>query len=321
LNEVTMRLPAFEEKREELHISLSDSLSLIRAQEAWLRGYTGRGVRIAILDTGVCSTHPMLVGKVIRKIQIAPGNLEDGHGHGTHVASIAISVAPDAKIINVKVLDDTGSGTFDSVMRGIEAAKNAGADIISMSLGAYYDCLEDNPLCILIDKINHDYRIIFVCASGNGGPHNPAIPALARGAISVGAIDKNYVLADFSSGGPACGKVYPDCVAPGVGIIAAYPPDTLKSMSGTSMACPHVSGFMAILKQRLGRGLLKLEAEQILEQSCKRLNKTKNNYTGWGCIDCVKALDVIIEPVRLATPWPMLVLMGAGLLMQKVKEW
>lgn len=315
-----MRLPAFEEKREELHIALTDSLAIIRAQEAWLRGYTGRGVRIAILDTGVYSTHQMLAGRVVQKIQIASGNLEDGHGHGTHVASIAASVAPDAKIINVKVLDDTGSGTFDSVMRGIEAAKDAGADIISMSLGAYYDCMEDNPICELIDKINSDYRIIVVCAAGNGGPHNPVIPALARGALAVGATDKEDVLADFSSGGPACGRTYPDCAAPGVGIYAAYPPDLLKAMSGTSMSTPHVAGMMAILKERLGQGLLKLEAEQILEQSCKKYNTTKDNSYGWGRIDCANALDVIIPPPRVASAMPLAVLMGVGWLMQRAKS-
>lgn len=316
--------PAFFEERSELATFLEDSLKLVRAPEAWAKGYTGEGIKIAILDTGICSTHPMLIGKVVAKFQTIDGNIEDGYGHGTHCASIAASVAPGAKLINGKVLDDYGGGTFDSVMQGIEKAADLGADIVSMSLGAYYDCMQDHPMCVLIDSLNKTRRIVVVCAAGNGGPgSNPALPALAKQAIAVGATDKADAVANFSSRGPACNETYPDCAATGVGIIAAYPPDEKRAMSGTSMACPHVSGLMALLRQKAERGFLKEEADSIFQKSCKKLDTTKNNNSGWGRIDCVVALDAIEEvvpPVKASMPAALSAVMLGSMALGMIKE-
>lgn len=300
--EKTLSIPAFEEPRKEVAIQLEDSTRIIKSIEANARGWTGKGVRIAMLDTGIRSTHPMLSGKVVAKFQTIGGDIEDDAGHGTHVASIAVGVAPDAKLINGKVLDYEGYGDLSTIMEGIERAVDFGANVISLSLGRGYDCGGSCPMCSMISSFAESRKIMFSIAAGNCGPSTcPCCPAVSKKSISVGATDKYDIVADFSSRGPSSKGTYPDACSPGVGIIAAYPPDTTKSMSGTSMATPHMAGLMALLRQKIARGLSKEELEIIL-QSCKRLDTIKNNNSGWGRIDCVAALGLIQEPTPPPSP-------------------
>lgn len=295
-----------------------ESASIIRALDAQALGYTGKGVKVAVVDTGVQSDHPAIVGHVIKKIKLASGNIEDGCGHGTHVASILLSVAPEVEIINVKVLDDEGGGNLDDVMKGIEIAVSEGASVISMSLGLYIGCYENHPICLLINQLNRDKKIMFAIAAGNGGPYtNPATPALAKQAVAVAATDQYDNVADFSSRGPACGRIFPDCAAPGVGINAAFPVNDWKSLSGTSMATPSVAGMLAILRQKFGRGLLKEEIEAILQSSSMALESGKNDDSGWGRIDVMNALEIaptisVPQPSNLL-PLLFIGLVGAGI--------
>lgn len=289
-------LPFREAKTE---MDLTESNLIIRADEAHSKGYDGSGITVAILDTGVNSRHPMLRGRVIKKIQIAEGDIEDGNGHGTHVAGIVSSVAPGCNIINVKVLDDSGTGDFSNVMMGIEEAIDAGADIINMSLGGYFGCYE-GPICNLISGYVGSQNILFAIAAGNNGPgNNPSYPSLCTDAISVGATDSNDYVVDFSSQGPACSRVFPDVSAPGVGIESAWLGDSIKSLSGTSMATPQVSGLLAMLTQSKGRRLSMKEIREIMQRSCKDLySEGKDNISGWGRIDVIDALNIQtdIEP-------------------------
>ncbi|MFJ9703876.1 S8 family peptidase [Streptomyces sp. NPDC101234] len=253
--------------------SLDKSVPQIGAPKAWAAGYNGKGVKIAVLDTGVDTTHPDLKDQVIAsKNFTSAADAMDHFGHGTHVASIAAGtgakshgkytgVAPGAKILNGKVLDDTGSGDDSGILAGMEWAAAEGASVVNLSLGGT-DTPEIDPLEAEVDKLSKEKGILFAIAAGNEGPESIGSPGSAESALTVGAVDGNDKLADFSSTGPAAdGSIKPDVTAPGVDITAAAakgsvidqevgenPPGYL-TISGTSMATPHVAGAAAILKQ------------------------------------------------------------------------
>ncbi|MFE7620258.1 S8 family serine peptidase [Streptomyces sp. NPDC057496] len=251
-------------------VSLDRSTAQIGAPEAWKDGYDGKGATVAVLDTGVDATHPDLAGKLgeVRNFTEDP-TAKDGHGHGTHVAStIAGSgaasdgsrkgVAPGARLMIGKVLDDTGSGPYSAILGGMEWAARSGADVVSMSLGGGPTDGTD-ILSVALDHLSEDTGALFVVAAGNSGAdYTVGSPGAASSALTVGAVDRDDKLAPFSSRGPRVGDngAKPDLTAPGVGIVAARaagtsmgsPVDaTYTAASGTSMATPHVAGAAAIL--------------------------------------------------------------------------
>ncbi|MEU0964671.1 S8 family serine peptidase [Streptomyces sp. NPDC005917] len=253
--------------------SLDKSVPQIGAPKAWAAGYNGKGVKIAVLDTGVDATHPDLKDQVIEsKNFTTAADATDHFGHGTHVASIAAGtgakshgkytgVAPGAKILNGKVLDDNGSGDDSGILAGMEWAAAQGADVVNLSLGGY-DTPEIDPLEAEVNKLSNEKGMLFAIAAGNGGPESIGSPGSADAALTVGAVDGNDKLADFSSTGPSAGgALKPDVTAPGVDITAAAAkgsvidqevgenPAGYLTISGTSMATPHVAGAAAILKQ------------------------------------------------------------------------
>ncbi|MFG2608324.1 S8 family serine peptidase [Streptomyces sp. NPDC048514] len=254
--------------------SLDKSVPQIGAPTAWKAGYTGKGVKVAVLDTGVDTGHPDLAGQVVGSRNFtAAADATDHFGHGTHVASIVAGtgarsggkykgVAPDAEILNGKVLDDTGSGDDSGILAGMEWAATQGASVVNLSLGGY-DTPETDPLEAEVDKLSAEKGILFAIAAGNDGPQSIGSPGSADAALTVGAVDKKDKLADFSSTGPRVGDgaVKPDVTAPGVDITAAAAkgsvidqevgekPEGYLTISGTSMATPHVAGAAAILKQ------------------------------------------------------------------------
>ncbi len=254
--------------------SLDKSVPQIGAPTAWKAGYTGKGVKVAVLDTGVDTSHPDLKNQVVESKNFTPAaDAKDRFGHGTHVASIVAGtgaksggkykgVAPDAKILNGKVLDDSGSGSDSGILAGMEWAASQGASVINLSLGGY-DTPEIDPLEAEVNKLSAEKGILFAIAAGNEGPQSIGSPGSADAALTVGAVDKQDKLADFSSTGPRTGDgaIKPDVTAPGVDITAAAAkgsvidrevgekPEGYLTISGTSMATPHVAGAAAILKQ------------------------------------------------------------------------
>ncbi|MYS94064.1 MULTISPECIES: S8 family peptidase [Streptomyces] len=257
--------------------SLDKSVPQIGAPKAWAAGYDGKGVKIAVLDTGVDATHPDLKGQVIgaKNFTTSP-DTSDKVGHGTHVASIAAGtgaksggkykgVAPGAKILNGKVLDDGGFGSDSEVLAGIEWAAAEGVDVVNMSLGGG-DTPAIDPLEAAVNKLSEEKGILFAIAAGNEGDFGEQTigsPGSAAAALTVGAVDDKDVLADFSSRGPGLdGALKPDVTAPGVDITAASAPGNqiaaevgekpagYMTISGTSMATPHVAGAAALLKQQ-----------------------------------------------------------------------
>ncbi|QWF84879.1 S8 family serine peptidase [Amycolatopsis sp. CA-230715] len=250
--------------------NLDRSVPQIGAPEVWRSGFTGKDVRIAVLDTGVDAGHPDLAGKVVAAKDFSGGqDPTDRHGHGTHVAStIAGSgaasggrykgVAPDAGLLVGKVLGDDGSGGYAEIISGMEWAADQGAKVINLSLGGD-DAPGVDPLEEAVNRISKDKGVLFVIAAGNEGEKGAGTvgsPGSADSALTVGAVDRADALAPFSSKGPRVGDnaVKPEITAPGVGIVAAKaggaPGDPYQAMSGTSMATPHVAGAAALLAQQ-----------------------------------------------------------------------
>ncbi|MBP2323412.1 subtilisin family serine protease [Kibdelosporangium banguiense] len=253
--------------------SLDKSVPQIGAPEAWQAGLDGKGVTVAVLDTGIDAQHPDLAGKIAdsRNFTTDPDS-GDGYGHGTHVASIIAGsgaasggryrgVAAGVRLLNGKVLDSTGSGELSQLMAGMEWAANAGARVINMSLGGGPSA-GDDLISELVDKLTAETGALFVAAAGNsGGIAAVETPAAASSALAVGAVDKSDHLAGFSARGPRLGDamVKPEIVAPGVNIVAARAAGTnlgpvvgekYTQLSGTSMATPHVAGAAALLAQK-----------------------------------------------------------------------
>ncbi|MFI7111531.1 S8 family peptidase [Nonomuraea sp. NPDC050227] len=247
--------------------TLDHSVPQVGAPEAWQAGFDGKGVKVAVLDTGVDATHPDLAGRVKQsKVFTGEPSVQDGNGHGTHVAATIAGgdgrkgVAPGAELMVGKVLGDDGSGTLSGVIEGMEWAAAEGASVISMSLGGSPTDGTD-PLSEAVNTLTERTGALFVVAAGNdGAAYSIGTPGAATSALTVGAVDGKDALAEFSSRGPRLDDApKPDLTAPGVAIVAARAAGTsmgepvderYTAASGTSMATPHVAGAAAIVKQR-----------------------------------------------------------------------
>ncbi|MFD7447036.1 S8 family serine peptidase [Streptomyces sp. NPDC059909] len=254
--------------------SLDRSVAMTGAPDAWRKGLDGKGVKVAVLDTGYDPAHPDLRNKVTAEKNFTwDESVTDLNGHGTHVASTVAGsgaashgrykgVAPGADLLIGKVLDGGGTGSFSGILEGMEWAAAQGADIVSMSLGSSLPSDGSDPLSQAVETLSRDGGPLFVVAAGNEGrPRSIGSPAAAPSALTVGSITKEGAMSSFSSRGPAVadGGVKPEITAPGSAITAARAAGTLDgaaasefyaTISGTSMATPHVSGAAAILKQQ-----------------------------------------------------------------------
>ena len=314
------------------HAFLDVSVPHVRAPEVWRDfGYRGAGTTIAIIDTGVDYTHPDLGGclgagcKVVGGYDFvnADADPRDDHGHGTHVAATAAGigatpgVAPDAHILAYKVLDAGGSGSFSNVIAGIERAADPNGDgnpsdhatVISMSLGGGGD--ENDPVSTAVDNATA-VGVLSVIAAGNSGAYfTIGSPGTARTALTVGATDDADANAFFSSRGPTSVDflLKPEITAPGVNICAATIPgafpghecrDTIHaSISGTSMATPHVSGAAALVRG-LFPALGPAEVKAMLEEGAVPVGLDLTTG-GAGRLDVRAAVDVrtVLSPAPL----------------------
>ena len=262
---------------------LSDSGSMVGAHGAHAGGYTGKGVYIAVIDTGVDVKHPFLAGRPIfeacfarrcpngKQKMLGEGAARPIGSHGTHVAGIALGsgagmtgVAPEARLIAINVFDVFDDGKGNKRMGALDSSILAALDwlirlawtqpvsiaAINMSLGGSpyraTPCRQD--LYDIAVNLLAQRNVLIVAASGNNGKqHSIGAPACVNGIVSVGAIDKKSKVADFSNSAPIL-----DIVAPGVKINSAVVVRGGKSfaaLSGTSMATPHVAGAFAVLRQ------------------------------------------------------------------------
>jgi subtilisin family serine protease len=223
----------------------------IRAPQGWDISTGSSAVTIAIVDTGVDLGHPDLAAKIVPGFDFVNGDPvpQDDNGHGTHVAGIAAAITNNgagvagvswgARIMPVKVLDASGSGTFANVAAGIVWAADHGAQVINLSLGA------DSASSVLEDAVNYAYSkgVILVAAAGNFGGEFVLYPARYPHVIAVAATDNTNDHAYFSNFGPEI-----DVSAPGVSIYSTELGGVYGYHSGTSMSTPYVSGLAAILR-------------------------------------------------------------------------
>lgn len=267
--------------------------------------YTGNGVIVAVLDSGVSKTHPLLQGKIIEHIDVTGDGSGDVFGHGTAVSSLIAAMAPDVKILDIKVLKDNGNGDFSTLMRGCEIAMEKGAHILNMSMAGGQDCLQDGTVARFLNTVANSGRIL-IAAAGNEGPEiSPRLPAQAKNVVAVGAVQSDKDVAIFSSRGPVCDTItYPDCSAPGVDVQIATLNGGTDFGSGTSFACPIVSGIIACVVQKINGTLLRDQLELLLKKGCFLIGETKDNDTGWGRIDAYNAIN-IFNPGEVVTPAPI----------------
>ena len=234
-------------------------VDMIKAKSIWSESKKGEGIKIAVIDSGCDINHDSIKDNIIGVRNFTDEDRKnqniviDRVGHGTHVIgtiaakgqnNTVVGVAPGVGIYVLKAIDRTGSGKLSWVVNAINYAVKLKVDIISMSLGMSQS--NDKLERAIKEAINKD--ILVVCAAGNDGDGNSesfeySYPAAYPDVISVGAVDKNGVPASFSNSNLAI-----DLLAPGVNILSTFPNNQFAILSGTSMAAPHVSGSLALLK-------------------------------------------------------------------------
>jgi thermitase len=210
----------------------------------------GANVTVAIIDSGIDLEHPDLVSSIVPGKNFVETDMPpfDSGEHGTHTAGIlaandnnfgVVGVAPDCKIMPIKILNSYGQGKMEHVAAGIRFAADNGADIINMSIGCR------NPVPEVLDAINYANSKNVVCfvAAGNAGSTSQLLyPAAYTECISIGAVDEQSMRASFSCTGPNL-----DFVAPGVRIFSTVPKSSYAYLSGTSMACPFAVGVAVLV--------------------------------------------------------------------------
>ncbi len=315
--------------------SLDQSVPQIGAPTAWKSGFTGKGVKVAVLDTGIDATHPDLDDAVLEAKDFSEsGSTIDYFGHGTHVSSIVTGsgdaskghykgVAPDAKLLVGKVLDDGGYGYDSNIIAGMEWAAAKGARVVNLSLGS---CATDgkDPKSQAVNAMTKKYGTLFVVAAGNH-PADPncfadervSSPAAAYSAFAVASVTKQEALSTFSNVGPRLGDhaLKPEISAPGQAIVAAKASESggdaavrYVQQSGTSMAAPHVAGAAAILAQQ-HPAWRAAELRAALMASAKPNASLGVFQQGAGRVDLTTAIkqNVLPEPAGLSfglAKWP-----------------
>lgn len=296
--------------------TMNESPRVVEAFEAWEDfNVSGRGIKVAVLDSGIDKNHPALAGKVVDEVSTSSEAVNVPGNHGTHVAGTIASndpifrgIAYQADLINIKVLTAAGSGQPQEVIAGLEQAVRRGALVANLSLGwseDLHDWVCNDADCILCQAADNAVRlgVTLVVAAGNegsgasAGKFNIRHPGAARQVITVGAVDKAKALAGFSSIGPSSGRLSsgstvrltkPDLAGPGVGITSSVLGDGFGSFNGTSMASPHVAAVAALLLQRKA-DLRPRMVKKLLEDTCEPLPFVPNEV-GYGLVNAYAAL-------------------------------
>ncbi|MEK6853232.1 MAG: S8 family peptidase [Nanoarchaeota archaeon] len=260
--------------------------------DADLANGTGAGVVVCVVDTGIDKDHPDLQANIVggrnfvaKGAVVDPAKWDDDNGHGTHVAGTVaaldnsvgvIGVAPQASLLAAKVLNRQGSGYLSDVIAGIDYCVQSGADVVSMSLGSNSD------VQALHDAVDAAYAggLLLVAAAGNDYGGAVSYPAAYDSVIAVSATDSSDNLASFSNIG---GEV--ELAAPGVSVLSTYKDGSYATLSGTSMAAPHVSG-VAALAIHANPLLSNVEIRSLLQNTADDLGAAgKDSLFGYGLVD------------------------------------
>ncbi len=268
----------------------------IKAPEVWAKGYTGQGVVVAVVDSGVDRKHPDLKDNIWKNSKEIAGNGKDDdgngyvddvygwnfaqndnktldlvNGHGTHIAgTIAAAknnfgvtgIAYNAKIMPVRIFDNYGQSTFNALSDGIRYAVDNGANVINLSLSSP-DGYSELQAAI---QYAASKGVITVSAASNDEELAPRYPAryADQWGIAVGAVAYNGALSDFSNRAGTTPLTY--VTAPGVDIYSTYPGNSYEYLNGTSMAAPHVAGVVALMLSAK-KGLTNDQVRQIIMET------------------------------------------------------
>jgi hypothetical protein len=274
--------------------------------------FTGAGIKVAVLDTGVDYTHPDLDDNYVGgyDFENSDANPIDDHGHGTHCSGIiaaednddgVIGVAPEASLYAVKVIDSAGYGDISNAIAGIDWCIANDIDVISMSLGWPSGTTAFEDACIRA----RDAGIVMCVSSGNENS-SPKYPSIYASTICVGAIDSDFLRASFSNYGPQL-----DVVAPGVAVYSTMPTyfvtmndfpyyfsQDYDYCDGTSMACPMVAGVAALLFDQ-NASYNPTEVRTIMQDTATDLGSVGfDNYYGYGAVNAYAAItgEIIEDP-------------------------
>ncbi|UFT99651.1 S8 family serine peptidase [Radiobacillus kanasensis] len=279
-----------------------------KAAEAHTTNLTGKGIKIAVLDTGIAPHSDLVVSAGVSFTSYTDSYYDD-NGHGTHVAGIigskdnnigTLGVAPDSSLYAVKVLGKDGTGHVSDIIAGINWSISNKMDLINLSLGTSADSL---ALRQAIDEA-YSNGILVVAAGGNNGNadgtgNTVEFPAKYQNVIGVSATDSSNKRGAFSATGSEI-----EIAAPGVSILSTYINNEYVQMSGTSMATPYVTGTLALWKQA-NPDLDYVKIRQQLEISAIDLGITgRDSFFGFGLVQAPKSIALDAENITVDKPSP-----------------
>ncbi|MEW1832673.1 type VII secretion-associated serine protease mycosin [Streptomyces sp. NPDC088196] len=301
------------------------ALQRVNLDELWAQS-TGKGVKVAVIDTGVDVKNPQLTKAVDASAgenllptknskgeKIDRGNNQgtsDTVGHGTRVAGIIaarpakgtgfVGLAPDATIIPIKQNDAEGDGTAETLAQAIDDAVRKGAGVINISQDTANAVAPDDKLETAVHRAL-EQGVVVVASAGNdglGGKNQITYPASYQGVLAVAASDRNNERASFSQSGEFVGVA-----APGVDMISTVPGNGHCSDNGTSFSAPYVAGVAALLKSKYPDWTSQQIVAQI-EQTAERTISGHDRLVGWGVVDPVKALTDVDPEHPVESPKP-----------------
>ncbi|HBI04432.1 MAG TPA: peptidase S8 [Paenibacillaceae bacterium] len=271
------------------------NMPIIDMEKAWDISKGKETIKVAVIDTGVELNHPEFKGKLTSGYNVLSGssNANDDNGHGTHVTGIIAAHINNKEgiagmtwynpVIPIKGIGADGSGSSFDIAKGIKWATDHGAKVINLSVGNY------NPSEVLHDAIKYAYTkdVVMIAATGNDDTSQPSYPASYPEVIGVSAVDGNKKRASFSNYGSSV-----DVVAPGVDIPSTYTNQEYAQLSGTSMACPHVTGLATLIRS-VNPSLKNEQVMSIIKYSSQDLGTAgRDDYYGYGLINVSKALEL-----------------------------
>lgn len=273
-------------------------ITMVKAKEVWSQyNNKGENVRICVMDTGVDRSHPdfdedRLFGYDGNEL-VQPW-WRDVDGHGTHVSGTiaasdnnegVVGVAPGAEIFTARVFSTNGEFYSSNIITALQACKDGGAQVISMSLGGPYAVSYELQA---YTDLHENFGIVTVAASGNTGGTDLLYPASYDNVISVGSVNWNYDRSSFSTKNS---KV--DVAAPGSSILSTYENGSYATISGTSMACPHVSGVVALMLSA-NPSATPSQIFDALEKSSENPNTSgRDDDMGHGIVNALAAVEEI----------------------------
>ena len=290
-------------------------LQRINIEACWQQGFTGAGVRVGHLDTGVDGTHPALSGRIAAFVEfdqdgfpVAQAEPKDSGSHGTHIAGIicgspwentSIGVAPAAELCSGMVIE--GGKSLVRVLAGLDWILDCKVRVLCLSLGlpTY------NPLFEIILRRMKEAGVLVIAPVGNRRSAQTCSPANYPGILAVGATNARDKVARFSGSQifeRATDHHKPNLVAPGVDIPSAKPGGGLQFRSGTSMAAAHVAGVAALLFQAAPTATA-AEVQEALLTTCTPLPESSVYRSGKGLVNPVKALEMMLSSKRSKAGW------------------